>query len=131
MTIAASLIGSDGQRPAVPCAVFITGASGFIGRALGNRYRALGTEVRGMDLKADEKNAAVAGDLSNPRGWADHAKGCDLFINTAAVVSLNAPWDLYRNVSVRGARYVAVPIADRPELKTFTDAHHNLIRILK
>lgn len=28
-------------------------------------------------------------------------------------------------------RYVAVPIPDRPELKTFTDAHHNLIRILK
>jgi hypothetical protein len=28
-------------------------------------------------------------------------------------------------------RYVAVPIEDRPDLKTFTDAHHNLFRILK
>jgi hypothetical protein len=28
-------------------------------------------------------------------------------------------------------RYVATPIADRPELRTFTDAHHNLFRILK
>jgi nucleoside-diphosphate-sugar epimerase len=46
----------------------------------------------------------VAGNLAEPRGWADHARGCDLFINTAAVVSLNAPWDLYRNVSIRGVR---------------------------
>ena len=28
-------------------------------------------------------------------------------------------------------RDVAVPVADRPDLKTFTDAHHNLFRILK
>jgi hypothetical protein len=28
-------------------------------------------------------------------------------------------------------RDVASPIADRPDLPTFTDAHHNLFRILK
>jgi spermidine synthase/MFS family permease len=28
-------------------------------------------------------------------------------------------------------RYVATPIEDRPDLKTFTDAHHNLFRVLK
>ena len=28
-------------------------------------------------------------------------------------------------------RYVATPVADRPDLATFTDAHHNLFRILK
>jgi hypothetical protein len=28
-------------------------------------------------------------------------------------------------------RYVTTPIADRPGLATFTDAHHNLFRILK
>jgi hypothetical protein len=28
-------------------------------------------------------------------------------------------------------RYVATPIDDRPELATFTDAHHNMFRILK
>lgn len=57
-----------------------------------------------MDLRPDERNGVVAGDLANPRGWADHARGCDLFINTAAIVSLNAQWDQYRNVSIRGAR---------------------------
>lgn len=88
----------------VPRSVFITGASGFIGRALGARYRALGAEVRGMDLRADVKNGIVVGDLANPQSWAPHAQGCDLFINTAAVVSTNAPWQLYRDVSIRGVR---------------------------
>ena len=36
----------------MPRRVFITGASGFIGRALAERYRAAGTEVRGMDVAA-------------------------------------------------------------------------------
>ena len=89
---------------ATPRTVFITGANGFIGRALGNRYRALGAEVRGMDLNADLKNGIVAGDLTKPASWADHAKGCELFINTAAVVSTNAPWQLYRDVTIRGVR---------------------------
>ena len=88
----------------IPRSVFITGASGFIGRGLGARYRALGAEVRGMDLHADETNGIVAGDLANPQSWATHALGCDLFINTAAVVSTNAPWQVYRDVSVRGVR---------------------------
>lgn len=89
---------------AIPKAVFITGANGFIGRALAARYRALGAEVRGMDLNADLKNGIVAGDLTRPETWAKHAKGCDLFINTAAVVSTNAPWQLYRDVTIQGVR---------------------------
>lgn len=96
--------GIDGQTPEVPSSVFITGASGFIGRALAQRYRALGAEVRGMDLRADPANNVVAGNLTEPRSWAAHAQGCDLFINTAAVVSLAAPWKDYRDISVRGVR---------------------------
>lgn len=97
-------VGSGGQIPQVPRSVFITGANGFIGRALLKRYKALGAQVRGMDLFADAQNAVVAGDLTRPEAWAEHAKGCELFINTAAVVSLAAPWKLYREVSVQGVR---------------------------
>ncbi|MDN7139873.1 NAD(P)-dependent oxidoreductase [Pseudomonas sp. JQ170] len=97
-------VGAQGQTPQVPRSVFITGASGFIGQALVKRYRALGAEVRGMDLHADPINNVVAGDLVRPEQWAEHARGCELFINTAAVVSLAAPWKLYREVSVRGVR---------------------------
>lgn len=71
-----------------PRRVFITGASGFIGRALAERCRAAGAEVRGMDLRADPAADVVAGDLTVPGPWQAHAEGCDLVINTAAVVSL-------------------------------------------
>ncbi|MCW2271615.1 3 beta-hydroxysteroid dehydrogenase/Delta 5--_4-isomerase [compost metagenome] len=97
-------VGAQGQTPEVPRSVFITGANGFIGQALVRRYKALGAEVRGMDLRADDSNAIVAGNLTQPQQWAEHARGCELFINTAAVVSLAAPWRLYREVSVRGVR---------------------------
>lgn len=98
--------GSVGQQPAVPRAVFITGASGFIGRALMARYRALGCRVAGMDIQADPDRGVVAGDITQPGDWAAHANGCDLFIHTAAVVSLSASWDEYRAVSVRAVRDV-------------------------
>jgi nucleoside-diphosphate-sugar epimerase len=88
-----------------PQSVFITGANGFIGRALMARYRALGCEVRGMDLHADPAANVVAGNLTSPQTWAAHAKGCELFINTAAVVSLAAAWQTYREVSVAGVRH--------------------------
>ncbi|MBB2494720.1 NAD-dependent epimerase/dehydratase family protein [Aquipseudomonas ullengensis] len=104
MTAITMPTGSAGQTPEVPRAVFITGASGFIGRALTARYKALGADVRGMDLFADPANNVVAGNLTQPQAWAEHAKGCDLFINTAAVVSLAADWKLYRDVSVQGVR---------------------------
>ncbi|MGM0563979.1 MAG: NAD-dependent epimerase/dehydratase family protein [Pseudomonadota bacterium] len=96
--------GIDGQTPTTPRTVFITGANGFIGRALLERYRALGCEVRGMDLQADPSSGVVAGDLQEPANWAQHARGCDLFINTAAVVSLSADWQSYRDISVQGVR---------------------------
>lgn len=97
-------VGAQGQAPEVPRSVFITGASGFIGRALAQRYRDLGVDVRGMDLRADLANNVVAGDLTRPESWAEHAKGCELFINTAAVVSLSASWQQYSDASARGVR---------------------------
>jgi nucleoside-diphosphate-sugar epimerase len=104
MTLSSPPVGAQGQTPAVPASVFITGASGFIGRRLLERYKALGAEVRGMDLHADPANNVIAGDLTRPEQWAEHARGCELFINTAAVVSLAADWQLYREVSVQGVR---------------------------
>jgi nucleoside-diphosphate-sugar epimerase len=68
--------------------VFITGAHGFLGRALGARFRADGWEVRGVDFAAGD--GVVAGDVSAPGEWQAHAAGCDLVIHTAAVVSLRA-----------------------------------------
>jgi nucleoside-diphosphate-sugar epimerase len=98
--------GAQGQTPAVPRAVFITGASGFIGRALMARYAALGCRVAGVDMVADPARNVVAGDITQPQAWAAQARDCDLFIHTAAVVSLSAPWAEYRAVSVQAVRQV-------------------------
>jgi nucleoside-diphosphate-sugar epimerase len=68
--------------------VFITGASGFIGRALCQRYAADGHEVRGCDLVADPGRDVVAGDVAEPGAWQDWAAGSELVIHTAATVSL-------------------------------------------
>jgi nucleoside-diphosphate-sugar epimerase len=78
--------------------VFVTGASGFLGRALCERYAADGHEVRGMDLAAEAARDVVAGDVAVPGPWQDHAAGCDLVIHTAAIVSLRTerPAEVWR-----------------------------------
>lgn len=96
--------GAEGQRPELPARVFVTGASGFVGRALLARYRELGAEVRGMDAVADPEWNVVAGDVGEAGPWQEHAAGCDLVVHTAAVVSNIAPPELYRRVTVGGAR---------------------------
>ncbi|MFP5431306.1 MAG: NAD-dependent epimerase/dehydratase family protein [Gammaproteobacteria bacterium] len=111
-------VGADGQTPALPRAVFVTGANGFIGRALLQRYRDLGCDARGMDFQADPARNVVAGDLMQPQTWAAHAKGCDLFIHTASVVSLSADWMQYRTISVEGTR-VALDVAIAGGAKRF------------
>ena len=67
--------------------VFITGASGFIGRALAERYARDGHEVLGCDLVADPARGVVAGDVGTEGPWQRHAAGCELVIHTAATVS--------------------------------------------
>ena len=68
--------------------VFITGASGFIGRALAARFREDGATVAGVDLRADPGTDVVVGDITQPGLWQEHASGSDIVIHTAAIVSL-------------------------------------------
>jgi nucleoside-diphosphate-sugar epimerase len=71
-----------------PKRVFITGANGFIGRALARRYRDYGAEVGGVDMSADPAWNVVAGDV----------------IHTAAVVSMVAPMRAAWEVNCHGTR---------------------------
>ncbi len=97
-------VGADGQTPELPERVFVTGALGFVGRALLERYRGLGVQVAGMDQRADPEWNVVAGDLGEPGAWQKHADGCDLLVHTAAVVSNVAPPELYRRIGLGGTR---------------------------
>jgi nucleoside-diphosphate-sugar epimerase len=88
----------------IPAKVFITGANGFIGRALADRFRALGSAVVGVDLNANRELNVHAANVARPGDWQALAKGCELVIHTAAVVSNAAPAALYRSVSLGSAR---------------------------
>jgi nucleoside-diphosphate-sugar epimerase len=84
--------------------VFISGALGFIGSVLADRYRAEGAEVRGVDVRADPALGVVAGDISEPGPWQQHAAGCDLVVNTAAYVGFGGELDDVWRVNVLGTR---------------------------
>ena len=86
-------------------AVFVTGALGFIGGALAARLRAAGTQVRGVDVRADATLGVVAGDISRAGEWQQHARGCETVIHTAAIVSLRSGLDDFHRVNVEGTRH--------------------------
>ncbi len=80
--------------------VFITGANGFIGRALATRCRELGAEVSGLDFQANEEWGVVAGDLTQPQQWKQALEGVDIVIHAAAIVSNTASMDLAWGINV-------------------------------
>jgi nucleoside-diphosphate-sugar epimerase len=87
---------------AEPQRVFITGALGFIGQRLTEHYRGRGAEVRGVDVRAGE--GVVAGDVTKPGPWQQQARGCDLVIHTAAVLTLSGDPEEVWNINVLGTR---------------------------
>lgn len=86
--------------------VFITGARGFVGRALMERYRALGAETLGLDIRSEPEMDILSGDIVNPQSWESHLAGCDLFIHTAAIVTNNVSHAEAWRVNVLGTRRV-------------------------
>jgi len=86
--------------------VFVSGALGFIGRAVADRFRHDGAEVRGVDVRGDPERDVVEGDVSEPGPWQDHAIGCDVVVHTAAVVSNVADPERAWSVNVQGTRRV-------------------------
>lgn len=87
-----------------PGRVFLTGASGFIGRALADRYRAEGREVRGVDLTADPERGIVAGDVTRPGDWQDHAQRCELVVHLAARLGFGGTHDEFWPINVLATR---------------------------
>lgn len=92
--------------------VFVTGANGFLGRAVMARCSALGARVCGLDVQADAARDVVAGDITKPEGWRDHLAGADIVVHTAAVVTNNVDPVLAWSVNVIGTRRVVDAAAD-------------------
>jgi len=92
------------SRITLPRRVFITGANGFIGRALAQRYRSYGVDVCGVDMTADPAWNVVAGDVREVDRFRPHLEGADLVLHAAAVVSMVAPMREAWEVNCRGTR---------------------------
>jgi nucleoside-diphosphate-sugar epimerase len=90
----------------MPSKVFISGALGLIGSVLADRYREQGAEVRGVDVRADPARGVIAGDIGEAGEWQEHARGCDLVVNTAAYVGFGGELDEVWRVNVLGTRRV-------------------------
>lgn len=84
--------------------VFITGGRGFIARALADQLRAQGISTFGVDLATDAEYDVVAGDTSEVGPWQQHARGADVVIHTAALVTNTATHDEAWRVNVLGTR---------------------------
>lgn len=84
--------------------VFVTGAGGFIGRAVAERFRSQGAEVAGVDFAADSERGVVAGDISMVGPWQAAMAGADVVIHTAAIVSNAYDLDESWRVNVLGTR---------------------------
>ena len=92
---------SNNQSIKLTGKVFITGASGFIGKALARRCRELGAEVCGLDFKADPEWGIIAGDLTQPQEWRHVLEGVDMVIHCAALVSNTASMDEAWRINVK------------------------------
>jgi len=86
--------------------VFVSGANGFIGRAVAERVRAGGGEIAGVDFKADPERGVVAGDIAAPGAWQAAAAGADVVVHTAAIVSNAYDTDESWRINVLGTRNV-------------------------
>jgi nucleoside-diphosphate-sugar epimerase len=71
---------------------------------LADRYRESGSEVRGVDVRAEPSLGVVAGDIAEAGAWQEHAVGCDLVINTAAYVGFGGALEPVWRVNVLGTR---------------------------
>jgi nucleoside-diphosphate-sugar epimerase len=89
-----------------PTRVFITGASGFIGGSLARRYRELGSEVRGVDVRPDPELDIVQGDISEPGPWQEQTAGAELVIHTAAIVRFGGEYERFWRINTVGTRNV-------------------------
>lgn len=86
--------------------VFITGASGFIGRSVADRLTSQGVDVVGVDLRSDPVRNIEAGDITRDGAWQARIQGADVLVHTAAMVSNAAAPSAAWELNVLGTRKV-------------------------
>lgn len=84
--------------------VVVTGAAGFIGAAVSEELRNRGHEVVGLDLREDREQNIFAADFAQPGAGAEHIRGADAIVHTAALVSLAMTHEEAFAVNVQGTK---------------------------
>jgi uncharacterized protein (TIGR01777 family) len=104
--------------------VFMTGASGFLGRAISERLFARGAAVVGLTRTGQLAGAEVVhGDPTRAGPWAEALAGCDAVIHLAGEPIASGRWttrkkDEIRRSRIEGTRQVvaAMIAAERPKV---------------
>ncbi len=92
--------------------ILVTGAAGFIGRALVTRLAREGYQVKAFDLAAtppagwDESVRYVAGDVCDPSRVQEAARGAQTIFHLAAITLDSGTLDQHMAVTVEGTRHV-------------------------
>lgn len=106
--------------------VFVTGASGFLGKRLVQRLHRAGHEVGANGRSAQSRQAmmqagvthVVDGALENIDAWADRLSGFDVLVHAAAPIEMWGPWPRFQEQIV-DATATLIDAASRQGVKRF------------
>ena len=94
--------------------IFLTGGTGYIGRALARRLAAAGHEVRALVRPTSDAEplrqlgiATFTGDVADRASMREGMSGADWVIHAAAELDLNGPQERMRRANVQGSENVA------------------------
>ena len=92
--------------------IAVTGANGFVGRALTEALSKLGHDVRGLVRSGSSGDALVVGDIGAETEWSEALSGVDTVVHCAARVHVMSddasdPLAAFREVNTAGTRRLA------------------------
>ncbi|OGB24687.1 MAG: hypothetical protein A3I66_18015 [Burkholderiales bacterium RIFCSPLOWO2_02_FULL_57_36] len=106
--------------------VFVTGASGFLGKRLVHRLKRAGHEVGANGRSVESRKAltqdgvthVVDGSLENIDAWADRLAGFDVLVHAAAPIEMWGPWPRFE-AQIVDATAKLIDAASRHGVKRF------------
>ncbi len=93
--------------------VFLTGGTGLVGSHVAERLLGEGHDVRALVRATGDAShlrevgaQLKEGDITRPESLAGALQGCEALVHAAAAVTVEAAWEVYREVNVEGTENV-------------------------